>query len=154
MPKEFALQEIRGNRGTIHFYKRCVPSRTLVVNYPSNQFFSRPGLSLDQNDRIGGRHNLHSLQYRLKANARANQLALTDIRIILNRPHWCIIPVRPNRRNRIGHSHYSISQTLTTVSLSRDPLADVSRTILQCDAVCFTSLEKNNGVLTYQSYIL
>jgi hypothetical protein len=79
MPEEFALQQICGDRGTIHFYERCIPSRTLIVNCPGNQFFSRPGFPLDQDDRIRGRHNLHSLQHRLKAGARANQLALIDI---------------------------------------------------------------------------
>src|ERR1700689_4216368 len=126
MPEEFALQQICGDRGAIHFYERCILSRTLIVNCPSNQFFSRPGFPLDQDDRIRGRNNFHSLQHRLKAGARYNQPARAEIRAILSRPHWCIIPVRPNRRNRIGHGHYSVSQPLTAVSLSRDPLADLS----------------------------
>jgi hypothetical protein len=56
-----------------------------IANCPSNQFFSRPGLALDQNDRIGGRYNSHSLQRRLKTGARSNQLALSDFCASLKR---------------------------------------------------------------------
>jgi hypothetical protein len=43
---------------------------------------------------------------------------------------------------------------LTFASLSCDPFADVAWAILQCDAIRFAALEKDDDILAYQSYVL
>jgi len=59
VPKQFALQQARGDCGTIKFHKGTVLRSAAVVNRPRNDLLARPGLSRNQDRCVRVGHGLY-----------------------------------------------------------------------------------------------
>ena len=61
MAEELTLQKAGGNRRAVYLDEAALPTRTEFVNRPGDEFFSRSGLSQNENSRIGWRNDLEAL---------------------------------------------------------------------------------------------
>jgi len=62
VPKQFALQQARGDCGTIKFHKGTVLTSAAVVNCARNELLARSGLAQQQNRGIARSDGVHKLQ--------------------------------------------------------------------------------------------
>src|SRR5208283_1868089 len=63
VPKQFALNELLGNRGTVHGHKRLSPAQSAVMHGTCNKLFSRPTFSGDENGNIDVENTLGDREY-------------------------------------------------------------------------------------------
>src|SRR5882724_4148037 len=69
VPEELALEQSRGNGGTIQLHEGVRTPRAQVVNGACNELFARAGLAGDEDGRLGGRHGLHLVQHAAEGGA-------------------------------------------------------------------------------------
>ena len=69
MAEEFALDQVFGNRGAVHFDEHLVLAQALRVDGMGHQFLPRARLAVDQHAAVGRRHELNLLAQRLHRNA-------------------------------------------------------------------------------------
>src|SRR5258708_25050112 len=72
--EEFALEQVKGNGGTIQPYERASATRTEVVNRMRNQFLAGASFALDNDGRVRGRDALDLLKHRFQRRTVANDL--------------------------------------------------------------------------------
>ncbi len=63
VPKEFAFQQPRGDRGTIQLHKRAVLAPATFVNCACNELLPRSGLAEQKNRGIARGNSLDQLQH-------------------------------------------------------------------------------------------
>jgi len=71
--EKFALEQTRRHRRAIDLYKWTTFSQALFVDRLSDEFLARAGLTLNEDGRIGSRHQLCSVPDILKCLAGANE---------------------------------------------------------------------------------
>ena len=91
MSEQFAFHQPRRNGRAVHFHQRPVAPGTKIVNRPGHQFFTRSGLSVDENRGRRGCHQLNSLGQLAELGAGADHFAqivlgsdfIQQVRVIL-----------------------------------------------------------------------
>ncbi len=66
MPKQFTFQKAGGYGGTVQLDEGPFAAATEAMDGPGDEFLPGAGFPLNQDRRIGRRHNLHLLQHLLK----------------------------------------------------------------------------------------
>ena len=56
MAKQFALNQVLGNGGTVHRHKRIEATLALLMDRPGNEFFANTALAIDEYRGVGVRN--------------------------------------------------------------------------------------------------
>src|SRR5690606_8635225 len=88
MAEEFALDELGGNRGAVHFDERLLRARRELMQRTRDEFLARAVLARDEHAGRRRRHARDLLDQRTDARARADDLAvaldaLAQLRVLL-----------------------------------------------------------------------
>ena len=111
MPKEFALEQVLGNRAAIDFDERAVLARALLMDGAGDELLAGAALSGDEHGRIGGRDELDLLHHLLQAGTAAHDVFRADgfgdflpkIDILLLEPRLQILDLLEGPR--VGDAH-------------------------------------------------
>ncbi len=76
MAEQFALDQVFGNGGAVHFDKHLVLAQALGMDGVGDQFFAGARLAVDQHAAVGGRHEPNLLAQGLHGDAVAHDHAL------------------------------------------------------------------------------
>src|SRR5438105_891867 len=74
MAEQFALQQSRGDGGTVHFYESPRPARAKIMDSTRNQLFSGTRFTINQHGGICRRHSLNLPQDTTEYGALADDL--------------------------------------------------------------------------------
>src|SRR5271168_2722507 len=80
VPEEFALEQIPRDRGAVDRDHRMVIARTALVDAARDQFLAHPGLSVDENGRVGRRDHFDLREHAMETEAIAEQQGMDCVR--------------------------------------------------------------------------
>src|SRR5882724_4215842 len=91
MTEQFALQKIQRNGRAVQLDQGTPAALTGIVNGVSNEFFSRTGLPLDEDSRVGWRNLLYLVENRFEGSAIADDPIESTFGLFPHRVRNCCI---------------------------------------------------------------